>query len=364
MYGQDHDSAASLGGSEVRRWRRRLADERAEASVYRALAGRRSGEERQILLELAEAEQRHAAHWEQMLGNRRGPTRPSLPVTRLPVFLARRFGWIFVLALVQRAESRSPYDADTDATPAMAADERVHAEVVRALAARGRAQVSGRLRAAVFGVNDGLVSNLALVVGVTAGGAGSTTVLLTGLTGLLSGALSMGTGEYISVRSQRELLGASAPDPAVRGALPHLDLDANELALVYRAQGMTPQEAQHRAEAQLHGDHAPDPGSSESTEEERREVVGSGLGAAVSSFGFFAAGATVPVLPFLLRLTGTSALAAAVALVGLALMLTGATVGILSGAPPLRRALRQLAIGATAAAATYLLGLLFGTLTG
>ena len=79
--------------------------------------------------------------------------------------LARRFGSVFVLALVQRAERRSPYDTDLDATRAMAADERVHEEVVRGLAARGRARVSGTFRAAVFGANDGLVSNLALVLG-------------------------------------------------------------------------------------------------------------------------------------------------------------------------------------------------------
>ena len=137
----------------------------------------------------------------------------------------------------------------------MAADERIHEEVVRGLAVRGRARVSGTFRAAVFGANDGLVSNLSLVLGVTGGGASTATVLLTGLAGLLSGALSMGAGEYVSVRSQRELLAASAPDISdAHTVLPALDLDANELALVYRARGVPADEARRRADAVLRSD--------------------------------------------------------------------------------------------------------------
>lgn len=156
----------------VRRWRRFLADERREATVYRELAARRQGEEREILIALARAESRHAEHWERLLGARgAGPGRASLRSSLLSV-LARRFGSVFVLALAQHAETRSPYDADLDATQTMAADEAIHAEVVRGLAARGRARVSGTFRAAVFGANDGLVSNLALVLGVSGGGGG------------------------------------------------------------------------------------------------------------------------------------------------------------------------------------------------
>ena len=98
--------------------------------------------------------------------------------------------------------------------------------------------------------------------------------------------------------------------------------------------------------------------------DERDELVGSGTAAALSSFAFFASGAAVPVLPFLLGLSGTAALVAAAVLVGAALLLTGATVGMLSGAPPLRRALRQLAVGAGAATITYVLGRLFGATVG
>jgi VIT1/CCC1 family predicted Fe2+/Mn2+ transporter len=345
----------------VRRWRQHLADERLEAAVYRELAARKAGEERDILLALAEAEARHAAHWTSLLGDR-GPGRFHASLRgRLLALLARRFGSVFVLALAQRAESRSPYDDDADATPTMAADEKIHAEVVRGLAERGRAQISGTFRAAVFGANDGLVSNLALVLGVAGSGVAPTTILLTGLAGLLSGALSMSAGEFISVRSQRELLDASTPAATHVEAYPHLDVDANELALVYRARGMAADEAARHAAEQLRAWPAVEVRSGAEAEQ---ELVGSGLAAAVSSFSFFASGALVPVLPFLLGLTGTTALVTAAVLVGAALMVTGAVVGMLSGAPPLRRALRQLAVGAAAATVTYVLGSVFGATVG
>ena len=346
--------------ASLRRWRRRLADERAEAELYRSLAARRDGEDREILLAIAEAEARHASHWERLLGDDVGrPQRSSLR-TRALVALARRFGSVFVLALVQQAESRTPYDADADATPTMAADERVHEEVVRGLAARGRARVSGTFRAAVFGANDGLVSNLALVLGVSGGGVATSTVLLTGLAGLLAGALSMGAGEWISVRSQRELLTASAPGSGTSALIPHLDVDANELALVYRARGMTADEARARADAVLRAQAPADDAAST----DALDAVGSDLGAALSSFAFFASGAAVPVLPFALGLTGAAALGVAGALVGAALLVTGAVAGVLAGAPLLSRALRQLTIGLGAAGITYAVGSLLGATVG
>ncbi|MEQ4209031.1 VIT1/CCC1 family protein [Actinopolymorpha sp. B9G3] len=340
-----------------------LADEREEARVYRELAGRSDGEERQILLGLADAETRHAAYWERLLGEDVGPPQRGSPRMRLLAHLARRFGWLFVLVLMQHAESRWRYAADADVPAAMAADERIHAEVVRGLAARGRARLSGTLRASVFGANDGLVSNISLVLGVIGGGASSRSVLLAGLAGLLAGALSMAAGEYISVSSQRELLAASRPDDQARISVAQLDVDANELALVYRARGIPADEAERRADAVLHrqsvGPAPPTRAGIDGT-----DVVGSGLGAAISSFVFFAVGAFIPVLPFLLGMQELTAVLVAGVLTGVALMIAGATVGVLSGASPLRRALRQLAIGVTAATATYLLGLAFGTIVG
>jgi VIT1/CCC1 family predicted Fe2+/Mn2+ transporter len=371
---------------ELRCWRRYLADERAEAAVYRDLGSRRVGEERAILLALAEAEARHEAHWVSLLGEHADRVPAVSLRTRVLGFFARQFGSVFVLALAQRAEMRSPYEADAHATLAMAADERIHGEVVRGLAARGRQRLSGTFRAAVFGANDGLVSNLALVLGVSAAGLGPSAVLLTGMAGLLAGALSMGAGEYVSVRSQRELLDASTPDPDAHTALPFLDVDANELALVYRARGMSEGEAvAHARRILAEYDPSVAPASSARSaptsatpmldagagaeagagvdvdaQADQHEAVGGAWHAALSSFAFFASGAIIPVIPYLLGLQGLTAVIVAAVLVGLALLVTGAIVGVLSGASPMRRAVRQLAIGYGAAAATYLLGLAFG----
>ena len=345
--------------SELGRWRRHLANERAEAAVYRDLAQRYDGQEREILLAIAASEERHEQHWLRLLGDQVGQPRRADLGTRTLAFLARHFGSVFVLALVQRFEARANYDDDVDATPTMAADEQIHEEVIRALAARGRDRLSGSFRAAVFGANDGLVSNLALILGVSASGVSAHTVLVTGLAGLLAGALSMGAGEYVSVSSQRELLEASTPSPRVGAALTELDVNANELELVYRARGMSSDEARAHA-AEVLRDPAAGADGDESVDPDRHEAVGTGLKAAVASFLFFAVGALIPVLPYLFGLEGAVAALVAAALVGVTLLGTGVIVGLLSGAPPLRRAMRQLLIGYGAAGITYLLGLLVG----
>ncbi|MDP9889648.1 VIT1/CCC1 transporter family protein [Pseudarthrobacter enclensis] len=355
--------------SNIKRWRQYLADERAEAAVYRDLAQNREGEERDILLALAEAEGRHEAHWLALLGEHAGKPKRASSRSRFLGFLARHFGSVFVLALAQRAEGRSPYAKDPNATDAMAADEQIHEEVVRGLATRGRNRLAGTFRAAVFGANDGLVSNLSLVMGMAASGVASSVVLLSGIAGLLAGAMSMGAGEFISVRSQRELLAATRPTQVTLAAAPKLDLEHNELLLVYRARGMSLEAAEHRVAERmglLSCDCDPSLSLQPDLPEEvdQHEAVGTAWGAALSSFCFFASGAIVPILPFLFGLTGVTALVVAGALVGISLMTTGAAVGLLSGTSPLTRGLRQLAIGLGAAAITYLLGLLFGTAVG
>lgn len=361
---------AAPTAADRRRWSRYLVEERAEAHVYQQLAARREGEEREILLELAAAEGRHEAHWLELLGGE--PARLPRPGLRTRVlgWMAGRFGSIFVLALAQSAEARSPYDSEEYATPAMRADEKVHFEVVRGLAARGRRQLSGSFRAAVFGANDGLVSNLALVLGIGATGAGSGFVLFSGLAGLLAGALSMGAGEFVSVRSQRELLEATQENGHGAATASDLDLDENELALVYRARGMDPEESLERARRVVSAakaglaQRATGPLRVAADDGDEHEIVGNAWPAAISSFLLFASGAIVPVLPWIFGLQGTPAVIVALVLVGIALLSTGATVGVLSGGPPLRRGLRQLAIGFGAAAVTYGLGLLFGVSAG
>lgn len=374
--GQAEQTEQTVGQTEpqptkrqIARWQQYLANERAEGAVYRELARKRTGEEREILLGLAEAEARHEAYWKNRLGEYVGLPRKASLDTRMKAWMARRFGSVFVLALMQSSEQRNEYVSDKDASDRLAADEAIHAEVVRGLAARGRARMSGDFRAAIFGANDGLVSNLALVLGMVGTGGSAHLVLVTGIAGLLAGALSMAAGEYVSVTSQKELLGANAPDPNASRSLPNLDVNQNELALVYRARGMSAEEAALRARQVFDsiietnppvGEQPFDPAKATAVgADDGAEDAGSGLSAAVSSFLCFAVGALIPVLPYIFGMSGSAAAIVACVVVGLALMFTGSVVGLLSGVEPGRRALRQLLIGYGAAGATYLLGSIF-----
>lgn len=353
---------------QIARWRKYLANERAEAAVYRELARKKKGEERDILLKLADAESRHEQYWQEKLGEYVGmPQKPDLN-TQFMGWMAKNFGSVFTLALMQSAESRTPYLDDEDASEQLAADERVHAEVVRGLAIQGREKISGSFRAAVFGANDGLVSNLALVIGVMGSGAPTSTLLLTGVSGLLAGALSMAAGEYVSVKSQGELLEASRPAAPATQLAGELDVDANELALIYRARGMNHEEAEAKAQTVFHvlqertaaADASSHAHAEPAVEEEKSHgIIGEAWSAALSSFCFFAAGALIPIIPFIFGMDVLPGAIVAIVLVSLALMTTGGITGLISGKPPLLRALRQLAIGLGAAGITYLLGLLF-----
>lgn len=355
--------------AQINTWRRYLANERAEAAVYRELARKREGAEREILLELADAESRHEQYWRDKLGDYVGmPRKPDLN-TRVLGFMAKHFGSVFTLALMQTAESRSPYIDDEDASPQIAADERMHAEVVRALAARGRERISGGFRAAIFGANDGLVSNVALVLGVLGSGLGSTAILLTGISGLLAGALSMAAGEYVSVKSQSELLDASTPDAAAHTLPGQVDVNANELALVYRARGMSVEEAEAKAADTFARISTPAyrDGRADADAPAPAAPDDDGHGAwvaALSSFLCFGLGAFIPLIPFLFGAPAAVGAVVALVLVSVALLITGGITGLLSGKPPAARALRQLLIGLGAAGVTYVLGLLFGALLG
>mgnify|MGYP000390623491 CR=1 FL=1 len=357
--------------AQIKRWRKHLSEERMEARTYRDLSERRTGEERAVLLQLEEAERRHEEYWLARPGDRALPA-PKPPLrTRAASVLAHLFGTIFILAMAQRAEQRSAHDVDDDVPAHMQADEYIHAEVIRSLAAKSRETLAGTFRAAVFGANDGLVSNLALVLGVAATGVEPHVVLLTGISGLLAGALSMAAGEWVSVRSQRELLDASIPDQDAHQVVPDLDVDANELALVFRARGESEEEAERHAKQVFARVAKPANGESGAIavraalggpeSDGAGDQVGTPMKAALSSFCFFATGAFFPLIPYIVGLTGLTAIVVAAAIVGVALLFTGGVVGILSGQSPTPRALRQLLVGYGAAGVTYLLGLLFGT---
>ena len=364
-----------------REYRQHWNDEMDGVALYQALAAASEGERREIFEELAEAELVHAKHWSDLLVElgRPAPTDADHRLgrrTRLLTFLARRFGPRAVLPMVESAEVRDAghYDEVPEASRKMAVDERLHARVVAGLSpanvrggiVRGerwhRGDASGALRAAIFGVNDGLVSNLSLVMGVVGASTSRKFVLLAGLAGLLAGAFSMGAGEYISISSQRELFEREIQLEAEEiAAMP--EEEAHELALIYRAKGIPKAEAEALAKGIMSDQqHALDTMAREELGLNPEEL-GSPWGVAFSSFGAFATGAIFPVLPYLFG-GGTAAFVVAVAVAVVALFSVGAGISVLTGKSLLRAGARQLLVGGLAAAATFGIGKLIGVSVG
>jgi VIT1/CCC1 family predicted Fe2+/Mn2+ transporter len=223
---------------------------------------------------------------------------------------------------------------------------------------RHRNLAGGNLRAAVFGVNDGLVSNACLILGVAGASNDAGPVLLAGTAGLLAGAFSMAAGEFVSVRSQRELFEYQIGQERDELAL-YPDEEAEELALIYEARGIPLETARELAHHLVR-----DPKTALDTlaREElglNPDDLGSPVGAAVSSFVSFAAGALLPLLPFALRL-GDAALGISIGLSAAALFAVGATLSLFSGRGAVTGGLRMCALGGGAGAATWGIGSLLG----
>jgi vacuolar iron transporter family protein len=381
----EHMSGPSLapgGGSadprRIRRWQQLLASERDAAMLYARLADTENGERKEILQELAGVERKHAAHWESKLtaaGARvPQPAGPSLR-TRLLSTAARRLSTEAVLPMIERAERSDAgiYDVDPDATPGMAEDERGHARTLAKLMAGRpdpreqiarregwhRGDRSGALRAGVFGVSDGLVSNTSLVMGFAGSGVARTTILLAGVAGLLAGSFSMAAGEYVSMASQREMYEREI-------SLEAQELEENpeeeraELVLLYRAKGLSRSDAEYLVDKIM----ADKKVALDTLAREELGLdptaLGSPVSAAISSFVAFAIGAFVVVLPYLIG-SGTAALIGAIVLAAAALLAVGGGIGALNGRPVARSALRQLLVGTVAAAVTYGVGHAIGT---
>ena len=217
---------------------------------------------------------------------------------------------------------------------------------------------SGTLRAGVFGVNDGLVSNTLLVMGVAGAAVDSHIILLTGIAGLLAGAFSMAAGEFISMLSQKEMFEyqiAQEKDELER----YPKEEAEELALIYQARGVPIEEARHMASHLIAN---PEKALDTLSREElglNPDELGSPIGAAISSFLTFSAGACLPLIPYVLGLS-QHGVAIAAAISGTALFCVGAALSLFSGRNALLGGARMLAIGAAAATATYFMGSLFG----
>jgi len=271
------------------------------------------------------------------------------------------------------------YDRQPEAqNTALPVDERSHARLLSAIVGqtgldgnaldrfegRHRAIGGNALRAAVLGANDGLVSNLSLVMGVAGAELSGQTILVTGLAGLLAGACSMAMGEWLSVQSARELNQRQLAIEAEEiETVP--EEEQQELALIYEAKGLTEDEAKAiAAKLMADKDSALDALAREELGIDPQELGGSAWAAAGTSFVLFAGGAIVPVAPFLL-LTGTSAVIVSILASALALFLVGAAITLFTGRNLLSTGLRQLLFGAVAAGATYGIGRLLGvTLAG
>lgn len=360
---------------DLRRYRQNYLIEQEGIALYRALAAAEKDESRAAIFErLAGAEKHHAERWASYLraaGAQVPSYRPSMRV-RLLGWLARAFGTEKVLPIITGMEAKDEdhYIGQPEAL-GIQAEERGHRRALEALeSGTGRLDAimarerwhrggrSGSLRAAVFGVNDGLVSNLSLVMGVAGAEAGSEFILLAGVAGLLAGAFSMGAGEYISVRAQRELFERQI-------ALEKQELEVSpkeeeeELSLIYQAKGIPQEEAAALARRIIENPKT-------AIDTLAREELGldpSGLGspweAAMSSFVAFALGAIVPVVPYLAT-SGRGAFLLSASLSCLALFGVGAVLSIFTARGPISSGLRMLIIGLLASTATFTIGMWLG----
>jgi VIT1/CCC1 family predicted Fe2+/Mn2+ transporter len=362
------------------RYRANLQGEVDGAGLYRALADtEKDPRVSEVYRRLSSVEEAHAQFWRGQLakiGAAATALRPDWR-TRSLAWLARRFGPQFVLTTLSTLEQRDvgAYDRQPEAVAGgLPADERSHNRVVQALAssfpsgAAGStlAQVEGRhrgggnaLRAAVLGANDGLVSNLSLVMGVVGAEVAGRTILLTGIAGLIAGACSMAIGEWLSVTSSRELnqkqIDIEADELA---AVP--EEEKEELVLIYQAKGLDETQARALADRLMADkDTALDTLAREELGIDPAELGGSPYAAAASSFSLFALGAIFPVAPFL-WLTGLTAVATSVVLSGFALIAIGAGTSLFTGRSFAFSAMRQLAGGLAAAAITFGVGRLIG----
>ncbi|HEY7863552.1 MAG TPA: VIT1/CCC1 family protein [Thermoanaerobaculia bacterium] len=336
----------------------------------------------EVFRRLAAAEQRHADVWARKLRDAGKPVPPLSPSarTRMLLWLARRFGARTVLHTVVAGELRDmrDYAAQPEAKASgITADERSHARLLKAISAvsgveggdvarlEGRHKMAGgnALRAAVLGANDGLVSNLSLVMGVAGAELSGRTLLITGLAGLLAGSISMALGEWLSVQSSREYYEHEIETEREEiEELPEEEME--ELALIYEARGIAPDTARGMARDVFQSK----PAALETLAREEigidpAELGGSAWIAAGASFLFFAFGAAVPVLPYL-WIEGAAAVWASLAASAVGLFLLGAGITLFTSRPVIFSGLRQVAFGLAAAAITFGIGRAIGVSIG
>jgi VIT1/CCC1 family predicted Fe2+/Mn2+ transporter len=373
-----------MASDDVRRFWSNRQDEVDSAAQYYAMAANEPDEGvAKIYKELAAVEEKHAAFWETKLRERGvdpGPRKPSWRA-RVLSWVATRLGAGTILGTVTEREtaSRNEYARQPEtAHTRMPAQERSHARVLKELLRRSTgvagselARVEGRhrnvggnaLRAAVLGANDGLCSNLALVMGIAGAKASSHAILIAGLAGLIAGACSMALGEWVSVTSSRELaereIGVERDELA---AAP--EEEREELQLIYEAKGLPKEEAKELSHQLLRDQGtALDVLAREELGLDPDELGGSARVAAITSFLLFAFGAMFPVLPFVFA-SGSVAFVASIVVSGVMLFAIGAAITLFTGRPVWRSGGRQLVLGLAAAGATYGIGAALGVALG
>jgi VIT1/CCC1 family predicted Fe2+/Mn2+ transporter len=333
--------------------------EKESAWLYRRVADRESDPlKSQLFRKLGEAAEDQARKWEALQPQREFGFRPSMRA-RVVAGLVDQIGPRAARNVLAAMKLRglSIYTSTT-------APGHVMPTSVSQVGERHRGGVSGgNLRATVFGINDGLVSNAALVMGVAGSGAAPSIVLMTGTAGLLAGALSMAAGEYVSVRSQRDMY-------EYQIALEREELaeypeeEAEELALIYEARGMDLEQARIFARSLLgNPDHALDVLAREELGL-NPDDLGSPLGAASSSFLAFALGAVLPLLPFLIGLPAHSVMGWTIGVTAIALAAVGMLISLFTGRNAWLGAARMVAIGGGAGVIAWWVGSWLGVALG
>jgi VIT1/CCC1 family predicted Fe2+/Mn2+ transporter/rubrerythrin len=369
-----------MKNNEIKRLRANLDGERDAVFLYGRLAEAESNPDlAELYRKLAATEVKHVAFWELRLketGASVPPFRPSFR-TKMTARFASRYGAQSVVSAIARVETAaaSGYDGQGDAeSVGMPAEERSHARIFGALAREsgglaggevarfeGRHRAGGNaLRAGTLGANDGLLSVYSLVMGVAGAGVGKREILVTGVAGLLAGALSMALGEWISVQSSRELYERQI-DIERQELADTPEEEMEELALIYQAKGLDPEQARSTAERIISGggEAALDTLVREELAIDPKELGGSAWEAAITSFGLFALGALLPVLPYAF-FSGTAGILVSSGASVVGLFAIGALTTLMTGKNPLFYGLRHVGIGLIAAAVTFGIGRLIG----
>jgi VIT1/CCC1 family predicted Fe2+/Mn2+ transporter len=370
-----------MASSDVKRYLENWQGEVDGAAQYHALAkAEKNPQLSQVYTNLAKMEEKHRAFWQTKLaeaGVKIASQKPSWRA-RVLIWITFRFGPGAVLSTVAEAEKtdRNMYvsQKETEGT-SLTADEHLHDRVLeeilrvdkQGVSGNYLAQIEGRhkavsgnnLRAAVLGANDGLCSNLSLVMGVAGASSNSHLLLLTGMAGLLAGACSMALGEWISVTSSREL-----SEREIRVESEEYDRDpkgeGEELQLIYESKGMKPEAAKTLADHMVADKgRAMDALAREELGIDPDDKGSSAVSAAMYSFLLFTTGAIIPVAPYFF-LTGPAAFGTSLGLSSAGLFLLGALGTIFTGKPVWFAGGRQLGLGLLAAAVTFGLGKLLG----